>query len=112
MKQLGIELEHPPAYYLEDASDGGVRAQEFRERVYGRLEATTDKKTANYFGFATNLLPSISRNITTSDLELEFKASRIDLPDPLHNIPATNHLAWANQVYGYFAAKMFSPDVM
>jgi hypothetical protein len=112
MKQLGIELEHPPAYYLQDTDDGGARAQEFRERVYGRLEATIDKDTANYFGFATNLLVSISRNISTSDLGSELKAAKIELPEPLRNVPETDHLAWANQVYGYFAAKMVSPDAI
>lgn len=110
MKQLGIELEHPAAYYLEDSSDDGARAQEFSERVYGRLEATIDKKTANYFGFSRNLLLDIAHNISTSALESQLQASEIDLPSPLRKIPETNHLGWANQVYGYFAGKTFSPD--
>ena len=110
MKQLGIELEHPAAYYLEDSSDDGARAQEFSERVYGRLEATIDKKTANYFGFSRNLLLDIAHNISTSALESQLQASEIDLPSPLRKIPETKHLGWANQVYGYFAGKTFSPD--
>jgi hypothetical protein len=112
MKQLGIELQHPASYYLEDISDRGARAQEFGERTYGRLESTIDKRTANHFAFGRNVILSISRNISTADLQSALKQSGIDLPAQLRIVPETDHLAWANQVYGYFAAKMYSADVL
>jgi hypothetical protein len=108
MDQLGIKLDHSASYYLDDTSDGGARAQEFSQRTYGRLIATTDKQTANYFGFARNLVLSIGRNASTPALEADLKTSGIDLPPPLRKVPETDHLAWANRVYGYFAAKVYS----
>jgi hypothetical protein len=110
MQQLRIKLDHPPSYYLEDTSDGGARAQEFGERVYGRLEATIDEKTANYFGIARNLLLSISHGKSTKDLESDLKASGIELPPELRKIPETDHLGWANQVADFFATKVHSAE--
>jgi hypothetical protein len=110
MKQLGIELDRPASYYLSDTSDGGARAQEFGERVYGRIESTIDKNTANYFGFARNILLDIAQKTSASQIKGQLEASRVELPGQFSEIPETNQLAWANQVYGYFAAKMYSVE--
>jgi hypothetical protein len=62
-----------------------------------------------------SVLPEISclisrQKTSASQIKGQLEASRVELPGQFSEIPETNQLAWANQVYGYFAAKMYSVE--
>ena len=105
---LGVQLHHTVGYYLSDpAKDQGARAQEFAEQTYEQL-LDGDRRIANHFGIATNVLLKIARcNCErgvprTVRTELSGLVERLDVPTRLQKVPLTKLSSWALRLERYF----------
>ena len=104
---LGVQLHHPVGYYLSDpAKDQGARAQEFAEQTYEQL-LDGDRRIANHFGIATNVLLTIARCNCEGGVPRTVRTElsgleRLDVPTRLQKVPRTKLRSWAVRIERYF----------
>ena len=117
LRNLSIKLEKSSQYYLENVEiDGGIRSQEFTEKVYGQLISIQGENTALYFGVAQNfaLLAAAEQdaikkgNQIRSDkyAEVDELLKYIELPDSLKSNPHNLLVEWYNSLKDYFETRL------
>ena len=112
LETLEISVDEPSAYYLDKASsDGGARAQNYREQVFAKIKAKHGRDIGNYYGVSTNLLqdvPHYSSGSVPSAVQkkLQELVNLLDLPSNLEEVPSQDLLKWLNSVNSHFENRL------
>lgn len=110
LERLDVSLNEPVRFYLTSPQDdGGQRAQEFTEIVYGQLEGRHGRNVAIHFAVPNNLLLIIAHNpIPTTDIKSQIQEliNRLNIPQNLKKIPDRELLDWANSINAYFQTRL------